>query len=87
MGLATRSSDESSNGWILDENMSTGKWHYPADRREFFIASIPLLSAITRSATNVDMCDRHFQCSYLIKYISGKDERRLIIDLRHKTDR
>jgi len=44
----------------------------------FFIASIPLLSAITRSATNVDMCDRHFQVAYLVKYVSGKEERNLV---------
>ena len=69
MGLASKNSDPRSNGWTL--HVTTGKWHYPGARREFFIASIPLLSAITRSSTNDDMCDRHFKVifNYLIKYI------------------
>jgi hypothetical protein len=66
------------NTWSLDETLACGKWHYFARSNEFFLASIPLLSAITRSSTNVDMCDRHFQVSYLVKYISGKEEHQLV---------
>ena len=67
IGLATKNSDEGSNRWKLDKSIAAGKWRYPADQREFFMASIPILSAITRSSTNVDMCDRKFQTSYLVK--------------------
>ena len=65
MGLAEKSE---SDKWILHESLATGKWHYPACQlpEEHFIASIPMVSAITRSATNVDMCDRHFQVSYIL---------------------
>jgi hypothetical protein len=64
--------------WWLHESLRAGKWHYRARSDEFFLASIPLLSSITRSATNVDMCDRHFQTSYLVKYIAGKEEHQLV---------
>jgi hypothetical protein len=80
MELARRQYDafEECNKWILHKSLSAGKWHYRARADEFFIASIPLLSAITRSATNVDKCDRRFQTSYLVKYISGKEEHQLV---------
>ena len=45
--------------------------------RRVFLSSIPKVSAICRSSTNVDMCDRTFQVSYLVKYISGKEEHQL----------
>ena len=45
---------------------------------EFFLASIPLLSAICRSATNVDKTDQKFQVNYLCKYIAGVEEHRLV---------
>ena len=64
MGLASRNLDPRSNRWTLHESLTAGKWHYPGDRREFLIVSIPLLSAITRSPTNVNMCDRHFQVTF-----------------------
>lgn len=41
--------------------MLAGKWHYMSKPEEFFLASVPLLSAICHSSTNVDMCDRKFQ--------------------------
>ena len=78
MGLASVNPDRYSNGWSLHDPLRAGKWHYDADQSEFFTSSIPLLSAITRSATNVDMCDSHFQTSYLLSYISGSDEHRLL---------
>ena len=78
MGLATKNSDCRSNGWTLHECLATSKWHYRAHQCEYFLASIPLLSAITRSSTNVDLCSRHFQVSYLVSYLSGKEERRLV---------
>lgn len=49
--------------WYVAEELLAGKWHYPSRSEEFFISSIPLVSAICRSATNVDMCDRKFQVS------------------------
>lgn len=72
MGLARKEGDE----WLVqDESMVAGKWHYPARfDGEFFLATIPLVSAICCSSTNVDRCDPHFHVSYLIKYISGKEE-------------
>lgn len=80
MNLACENDDACVDGypWILDGSLTAGKWHYPARQDEFFLASIPLLSAICRSATNVDMCNRKFQVSYLIKYICGKEERQLV---------
>ena len=55
-----------------------GKYHYYGQSDEFFLATIPRLSAICRSSTNVDMCDRKFQVSYLVKYIGGHEEHRLV---------
>jgi hypothetical protein len=80
MNLACKNDNADFDGhrWILDDSLAAGKWHYPARQDEFFLASIPLLSAICRSATNVDMCDRKFQVSYLIKYICGKEEHQLV---------
>ena len=78
MGLASVNPDRYSNGWSLHDPLRAGKWHYDADQSEFFTSSIPLLSAITRSSTNVDMCDSHFQTSYLVSYISGSDEHQLL---------
>ena len=80
MGLAREEYDYllRDNKWVTDESLRAGKWHYFAWRDEFFLASIPLVSAICRSATNVDMCDRKFQVSYLVKYISGKEEHQLV---------
>lgn len=80
MELATKVHDKllDEDKWVLDQSLACGKWHYIAKTDEFFIASIPLLSAITRSATNVDMCDRHFQVSYLVKYVGGEEEHQLV---------
>lgn len=66
------------NRWVLDASLAAGKWHYPARQNEFFLSSLPLLSAICRSATNVDISDRKFQVSYLVKYICGKEEHQLV---------
>ena len=46
--------------WSVDKCMLAGKWHYFSRRDEFFLSSIPLVSAICLSATNVDMCDKKF---------------------------
>lgn len=52
MGLARREGDK----WL--DSMVAGKWHYPARfDGEFFLATIPLISAICCSSTNVDRCD------------------------------
>jgi hypothetical protein len=75
---ATRSFIDPEKRWIVDESIKAGKWHYFARSDEFFLSSIPMLSAICRSSTNVDMCDRKFQVSYLVKYISGKEEHQLV---------
>ena len=64
-----------SERWYVDEALKAGKWHYYALKDEFFLATIPVVSALCRSSTNVDCCDRKFQVSYLIKYISGIEER------------
>jgi len=80
MGIAGKEFDINSQceKWVLRDMLLAGKWHYRARSDEFFMASIPLLSAITRSSTNVDLCDRHFQVSYLVKYVSGKEEHQLV---------
>lgn len=83
MGLAYRGHNgkyghEASEQWFVDESLQAGKWHYFARQDEFFLSTIPMVSAICRSSTNVDMCDRKFQVSYLVKYISGKEERQLV---------
>lgn len=64
--------------WYVSDDLKAGKWHYSARQDEFFIASIPVVSAICRSSTNLDMCNRKFQVSYLVKYISGKEEHQLV---------
>jgi hypothetical protein len=74
MGLAEKRGEQ----WEMAKCMLAGKWHYLSRRNEFFLATIPLLSAICQSSTNVDMCDRKFQVSYLIKYVSGKEEHQLV---------
>ena len=48
------------------------------DRMSFFLSPIPTVSAICRSSSNIDMYDWKFQVSYLIKYISGKEEHQLV---------
>ena len=74
MGLAT---SLGYGKWSLEDPLVCGMWHYRACSDECFIASIPLLFAITRSATNVSMCDCHFQVSYLVKYVAGEEEHQL----------
>ena len=64
--------------WHVDDCLSAGKWHYYVRGDEFFLSSIPLVSVICRSSTNVDMCDRKFQVSYLVKYVAGKKEHQLV---------
>jgi hypothetical protein len=64
--------------WVLHESLAAGKWNYRSSSDEFFLASIPLVSAITRSSTNVEICDGHFQVSYQLKYIGGKEEHQLV---------
>jgi len=80
IGLARQQVDHvlQENRWVVHNSLRAGKWHYAAASDEFFLASIPLVSAICRSSTNVDMCDRKFQVSYLVKYISGKEEHQLV---------
>ena len=73
-GLAEKSGDE----WVVDECLKAVKWHYPSYKCEFFLSSIPLLSAIVLAATNVDKTDRKFQVSYLVKYVCGKEEHQLV---------
>ena len=74
MDLARKVEDQ----WCVDKRMRAGKWHYFSRGDEFFLSSIPLVSAICQSSTNVDMCDRKFQVSYLIKYVTGKEEHQLV---------
>lgn len=80
MGLARREPGNcyEPEHWVLHETLAAGRWNYRASSDEFFLASIPLVSAITQSSTNVEMCDRHFQVSYLVKYIAGKEEHQLV---------
>ena len=56
--------------WYVDQCLRAGKWHYFSRSDEFFLSSIPILSAICRSATNVDMCDRKFQVGIEISEFS-----------------
>jgi hypothetical protein len=84
MGLAHEELDtqlESEQRWNVAQELRAGKWHNHARQDEFFIASIPLVSGICQSATNVDLCDRKFMVSYLVKYISGKEEHQ-VTDLK-----
>ena len=78
MGLAHKVDDPwEGHRWVLHPRLTAGKWHYPSRSDEFFMASIPLVSAICLSATNVDMCDEKFQVNYLVKYVAGKTIRKL----------
>ena len=80
MGLAYKAYDPDMfcERWFVDEQLKAGKWRYYGRSDEFFLSTIPLVSAICRSSTNVDMCDRKFQVSYLVKYISGKEEHQVV---------
>jgi predicted GIY-YIG superfamily endonuclease len=80
MGLAWKTFDSTSHSeyWAVDDRIKAGKWHYAATQDECFLSTIPMLSVICRSATNVDMCDRKFQVGYLVKHMSGKEERELV---------
>jgi len=83
MGLAHRGHNglygaESGEQWFLDESLRVGMWHYCTRQDEFFLSSIPMVPAICRSLTNVDVCDWKFKVSYLVKYISGKEEHQLV---------
>ena len=79
MGLAHKEQDPwyEPEHWVLHECLAAGKWNYRSDSDEFFLASIPLVSAILRSSTNVEKCDFFFQTSYLLKYIASKEEHQL----------
>jgi hypothetical protein len=67
-----------SEQWRLCDQLKAGEWHYNAHSDEFFLATIPLVLATCRSSTNIDTCDRKFQVSYLVKYITGKEEHQLV---------
>jgi hypothetical protein len=62
------------DAWFLDASLASEKWNYRASGGEIFLASISLVSAITRSATNVEMYHFHFDVSYIIKYTAGNKE-------------
>jgi len=79
MGLARRERDKwfEPEHWVLNECLAAGKWNYRSDSDEFFLASIPIVSAILRPSTNFECCDVRFQTSYLVKYLSSKEEHQL----------
>jgi len=65
---------DSGKQWKVDDLLLAWKWHYFARQDELFLSTIPKLSAIYRLSTNIDVFDQKFQVSYLVKYISGKEE-------------
>jgi len=79
MNLARREQDKwfEPEHWVLHECLAAGKWNYRSDSGEFFLASIPILSAIPWSSTDFKCCDVRFHTSYLIKYLSSKEENQL----------
>jgi hypothetical protein len=50
LNLASTRYDQILNAdrWFVDDALKAGKWHYCARNDEFFLASIPLVSAICR---------------------------------------
>ena len=64
--------------WVTGPEFKAGMWHYPAQPDEHFVPTIPRLFLALRASTNVQVCDRKFQVSYLAKYAAGADEKRQV---------
>ena len=64
------------NHWNTGNEFQAGMWRYPADADEHFVPTVPRLFVALKASTNVQVCDRKFQVSYLAKYAGGMDERR-----------
>ena len=64
--------------WNVDAAFKGGMWHYPAYRDEHFSPTVPRLFAMLQSSTNVQVCDRKFQVSYLAKYAAGQEENKSV---------
>ena len=64
--------------WETGQQFKAGIWHYPSQKDEHFVPTIPRLFVAMKSSTNVQVCDRKFQVSYLAKYAAGIEERHLV---------
>lgn len=73
LGLAYRSKPE--NIPEVTEELRAGRHTYAADAGEHISPVCPLLFFITRSSTNVQICDEYFNAKYLAKYLCGPEER------------
>jgi predicted GIY-YIG superfamily endonuclease len=62
--------------WKVHTDLVGGRWHYPTVNPPTVLPTIPIVGLALRSSTNVQVCNRKFMVSYLISYISGKEERR-----------
>ena len=67
-----------SDEWIMHDAFNAGMWHYPANADEHFVPTVPRLFTILQPSTNVQVCDRKFQVSYLAKYAAGQDKSKRI---------
>jgi hypothetical protein len=71
--------------WHTGVEFRAGMWHYPAQPDEHFVPTVPRLFVAMKSSTNVQVCDRKFQVSYLAKYAAGMDEKRDVSLIKTKT--
>ena len=75
--VARGGSRKNSDEWVVDGCLKAMKWHYLSYRYEFFLFSVPLLSAIVLVTTNANKPDRKLQVSYLVKHVCDKEEHQL----------
>lgn len=60
----------------LDKNLIGGRWYYRAMKgEENRLPTIPAIAWSLQACTNVQMCDRKFLLSYLVKYNCSQDEK------------
>jgi predicted GIY-YIG superfamily endonuclease len=64
--------------WRPSKEFRAGRWNYPAQPHEHFVPTVPRLFLALQACTNVQLCDRKFQVSYLAKYAAGIDEKRRV---------
>jgi hypothetical protein len=59
----------------VQEELCGGKWNFKKNSLDNFIPTVPILFAVSRSCSNVRLCDDRFAHAYLSKYAAGKESR------------
>ena len=75
LGLASGEGDD----LVLHENLEGHVFTYPNNEKCRGLPTNGKLAYIFRSSTNVQLCSKRFCVAYLIKYASGKDEKRDVL--------